>query len=218
MILVGALKVRPRMLGALAAGGAVAAALSFAPQVRLSTALVGGWDVFCAIFLGLTGGSMFGGDTAAIRSRAARDDEGRVTILALVLAACVAAFAGAGLQLHVARAAHGWEQAAHIALAFATVTLSWLTVHMIFAIHYAHGFYTDDGTGDARGLQFPGEEAPDYWDFLHFSLVIGVASQTADVAFTSRRMRRLGTVHGLAAFAFNTVIVALTINLLAGLF
>jgi uncharacterized membrane protein len=65
---------------------------------------------------------------------------------------------------------------------------------------------------------FPGKEAPDYWDFLHFSIVIGVASQTADIAFTDKALRRLGTAHSLFAFAYNTVIVALTINLLAGLF
>ena len=72
--------------------------------------------------------------------------------------------------------------------------------------------------GDAQGLKFPGGEPPDYWDFLHFSVVVGVACQTADVAFTSKRMRRLGTIHGLVAFTFNTVILALTINLLASLF
>jgi uncharacterized membrane protein len=76
----------------------------------------------------------------------------------------------------------------------------------------------DGRPGDAGGLSFPGKGAPDYWDFLHFSIVIGVASQTADIAFTDKGLRRLGTAHSLFAFAFNTVIVALTINLMAGLF
>jgi uncharacterized membrane protein len=102
-----------------------------------------------------------------------------------------------------------------------TVVGSWLMVQMIFALHYAHEYYgvdEDDGAADAEGLRFPGVTAPDYWDFLHFSVVIGVACATADVEFTSKGLRRLGTIHSLVAFAFNTVIVALTINLTAGLF
>ncbi len=67
-------------------------------------------------------------------------------------------------------------------------------------------------------MKFPGEGDPDYWDFLHFSVVIGVASQTADISFESRRLRRIGTVHSLLAFTFNTIVVALTINLWAGIF
>jgi uncharacterized membrane protein len=90
----------------------------------------------------------------------------------------------------------------------------------VFALHYAHEYYDPDENcaGDSKGLAFPGGEPPDYWDFLHFSIIIGVAAQTADIAFTSKGLRRIGTLHSLVAFAFNTVIVALTINLLAGLF
>ena len=79
----------------------------------------------------------------------------------------------------------------------------------------------DDPTGEGDvvgGLLFPGGAEPDAWDFVHFAVVIGVASQTADVAFTAKRLRRIGTVHGLIAFAFNTAVLALTINLVAGLF
>jgi len=110
-------------------------------------------------------------------------------------------------------------------LAFATMALSWLFVHVIFALHYAHEYYAPDPTEDEDyedglrgGLRFPGGQDPDYWDFLHFSAIIGVASQTADIEFTSRTQRRIGTVHCLVSFVFNTVVLALTINLLAGLF
>jgi hypothetical protein len=99
-----------------------------------------------------------------------------------------------------------------------TVGLSWLYVHIIFALHYAHGFYAprDDGKGDQGGLIFPGEEDADYWDFLHFALIIGVACQTADVQISDRGVRRLSSVHSLTAFVFNTVIVALAVNLAVG--
>jgi uncharacterized membrane protein len=106
-----------------------------------------------------------------------------------------------------------------VTLAFVTVALSWFFVQLNFALHYAHAYYTraKAGRSDAGGLVFPGTKAPDYWDFLHFAIIIGVATATADIDITDKGLRRLGTAHSLFAFAFNTVIVALTINLLAGL-
>ena len=105
-------------------------------------------------------------------------------------------------------------------LAFATVAGSWLFVQVMFALHYAHEFFAEDEEEQSHraGLLFPGDEPPDYWDFLHFSIIIGVASQTADIQITSKTLRRLGTAHSLTAFGFNTVVLALTINLLASLF
>ena len=109
-----------------------------------------------------------------------------------------------------------------VGLIAVTVALSWFMVQLIFALHYAHEYYAPDGdlSGEAiaGGLEFPGDEPPDYWDFIHFAMVIGAAAQTADIAFTVKAMRRVGTLHCVFAFAFNTVIVALTINLLASLF
>jgi uncharacterized membrane protein len=105
-------------------------------------------------------------------------------------------------------------------VALVSVISGWLLVHVIFALHYAHLFYARDTTSDTDlgGLLFPGGGAPDYQDFVHFALVIGVAAQTADIAFTDKRQRRLGTLHSLVAFVFNTMVVALAINLAAGLF
>lgn len=95
-----------------------------------------------------------------------------------------------------------------------TVALSWLFTHLIFALHYAHAFYGRDATGkDRGGLIFPGDQPPDYWDFLHFALIIGVASQTADIEIADKGLRRLSTWHSLIAFTFNTVILALAVNL-----
>ena len=73
------------------------------------------------------------------------------------------------------------------------------------------------GGGDRRGLIFPGEEEADYGDFLHFSVIIGVASQTADIQISSRKLRRIATVHSLIAFVFNTVILALAVNMAVSL-
>ena len=103
-------------------------------------------------------------------------------------------------------------------LSLLTVALSWTFIQLTFALHYAHAFYRADvDDQDHGGLIFPGETEPDYWDFLHFSLIIGVASQTADIQIADRKLRRLASVHSLTAFTFNTVILALTVNLMVGL-
>jgi uncharacterized membrane protein len=218
-----AIRSRPRLAASAALGLAVGVGCAlFAKGMRPSTTWIAGWDATCAAYLITLLPGVSGQGPDEIRARAARDDEGRGLILGLVLAASLASLWAMRLELELAKATPlAWDRALHVSVAFATVGLSWLMVQMIFALHYAHAYYTvpDEAAGkDRGGLAFPGGEAPDYWDFVHFSIVIGVAAQTADVAFTSKRLRRLGTVHSLIAFAFNTVVVALTINLLAGLF
>jgi uncharacterized membrane protein len=91
--------------------------------------------------------------------------------------------------------------------------------HASFAFRYAHEYYqTDsDSPGINGGLEFPGETRPDYLDFLYFALVIGMTFQVSDVEISSRPLRRLAMVHGLLSFLFNTIIVALTVNLAAGM-
>jgi uncharacterized membrane protein len=103
-----------------------------------------------------------------------------------------------------------------------TIIASWMLVHTIFAIHYAHEYYQpkqtpNDCDTDSSGLDFPDDIEPDYWDFLYFSFVIGMTSQVSDVQVTSRTMRRLSLIHGILSFFFNTTILAMTINLIAGL-
>lgn len=213
---------RPRLLVALITGIVAGAGLALLePALTLPTAAIMGWDVLCLVYMGSVSLAMYGGKPDSIRARAAREDEGRGVILALVLIAAAVSVAAVGAQLSVARGEHALPKGAHVALAFGTVAVSWMMVQLVFALHYAHEYYDENAAQaglDMQGLAFPGGEAPDYWDFVHFAFVIGVAAQTADIAFTSKELRRIGTVHSLVAFAFNTVIVALTINLLAGLF
>ena len=102
----------------------------------------------------------------------------------------------------------------HVALAASTVVLSWTFLHTIFAVHYAHEYYS----GPDRGLEFPGDEPPDYWDFIYYSFVIGTACATADVNVASKGLRRITTLHCIVAFFFNTTILALTVNIGASFF
>jgi uncharacterized membrane protein len=95
--------------------------------------------------------------------------------------------------------------------------VSWAFVHTIFALHYAHEYYGERGDNAIGGLTFPGRQAPDYWDFLYFSLVIAMTSQVSDVVITSKVIRRIVTVHGALAFFFNVAVFALTVNIVSNL-
>jgi uncharacterized membrane protein len=105
----------------------------------------------------------------------------------------------------------------HISLAGLTVLTSWLFTQTLFALHYAHEFYVTRLRTQREVLNFPGTADPDYGDFLYFACVIGTSGQTADVSFTDSKLRRIGTLHCVLAFLFNTTMLALTINVAASL-
>jgi uncharacterized membrane protein len=185
-----------------------------------------GWDVGVGLFLiDCVFKLMRARSTDDIRKRAAALDEAGLAVLPLALFAALTSIAV--VVGEAVRAAGDTEQAGMAAvLALATVALSWTFVHVMFAFHYAHEFYAPATPGGARGkgkpqdrggLIFPGGEAPDYWDFVHFSMIIGVAQQTADIQISDRNLRRTATVHSVTAFLFNTVIVALTVNMAVSL-
>lgn len=218
---IGPLASRPRLVGAILAGAACAVLLCIVPDtLSAGTRAVVSWDVACVWFVvaGVLG--MVGRKDDDIRARACAQDDGRHLILGIVVICAAASLAAIAMELSLAKNAHGLEKSLRVALAFGTVALSWFVVQLIFAFHYAHEYYTAkaDGDGIQKGLGFPGDEAPDYWDFVYFAVIIGVASQTADVSFTSKPLRRTGHGARRAAFSFNTVVLALTINLLASLF
>jgi uncharacterized membrane protein len=174
-----------------------------------------GWIAGVAVFIAATLTRMaLAQDANAIRRRAAALDQTGGAVLPLSLVAAVASIVvvvGEAVQ-------RGGSPIRDRLLALGTVALSWTFIHLIFTLHYAHAFYQHGDHGkDRGGLIFPGETEPDYWDFLHFALIIGVASQTADVQIADRGIRRLSTVHSLTAFVFNTVILALAVNLAVGL-
>jgi uncharacterized membrane protein len=139
------------------------------------------------------------------------------TVLALCLIAAAAALLTI-VEMRLTKTDQAVGPGVRSLLVVVTVALSWLFVQTVFALDYIHEFFARDAEGrDCGGLAFPGDEAPDFWDFLHFSVIIGATAQTADITIVSKPMRRLVTVHAVIAFSFNAVILALTINLTAGL-
>ena len=113
----------------------------------------------------------------------------------------------------------GMEEAVFLPIIIGGILLSWTLVHTTFCFHYAHLYYDNEkGTiNNAEGLEFPKEKHPDYIDFAYFSFVIGMTFQVSDIEVSARKIRRLALLHGLLSFILNTFVVALTINLIAGL-
>jgi uncharacterized membrane protein len=205
----------PLMLG-VAGGAAVYLALNFItnPFEPLTRALIA-WNAGVLVNLIAIYIQTRGVTVATMAAHAEATDDGRYFVLWGSLLAVVASIAAIILELQ----APGPLKNLNVGFVFFTVALSWLFVHATFAKHYAHEYFGPTGHGDIRkGLLFPGEGDPDFADFFHFALVIGVANQTADIQIAAKPIRRIVTLHGVVAFVFNTVILALTINLAASLF
>lgn len=209
------IRVRPRLATATVLGLSTLLALPGLPEP--TRALVA-WDVGAGLYLALAWAMMLRGSVGEMRRRARLQDDGALAVLGLTLAATVASLAAIVLELVRVADLPAETRTGPLLLVGATILLSWSFVHTAFALHYAHEFYVDRGPGGEPGLEFPGGASPDYSDFLYFSFVIGTTSQTADVSIVSRAMRRLALLHGVVAFAFNTTLLALAINVAAGLF
>jgi uncharacterized membrane protein len=174
-----------------------------------------GWDCGVLIYLALIYSVVRRGDIARLKKRAAEEDESAIVLLLLTFVAAVLSLAALVIELGGSRDAEGLHAAAQMALGMATIVLSWCFVHTEFALHYAHEYYGEGRDRAIGGLKFPGEQQPDYWDFLYFSLVIAMTSQVSDVAITSRSIRGVAAMHGVLSFFFNLGILALTINMLS---
>lgn len=173
-----------------------------------------GWNVAAMVFISISWRRMLRATVADIRRRAEDLDFSDTLVLFLSIAAALASIAGIGLELHSIKSAAPSIALAKAGEAIVTILISWVFLHTLFTIHYAHRFYSEQG----NGLIFPDRiEEPVYWDFLYFSFTIGVAAQTADVAVSSVTMRKITLLHAVLSFLFNTTILALAINVGASL-
>jgi uncharacterized membrane protein len=215
------LRSRPRLLLCAAIG--VGLGLVLPEQMRLATRVLLAWNAAVLVYLAASANLVAGADPMSVRRRANSLDEGRLTILLLAVGVACASMGAIVLELGPVKNMEGWPKAAHLLLTVLTVVDSWTFMHLTFAFHYAHEYYDEcdlhpERKSDIRGgLCFPGDDAPSYVDFLYYSFVIGLASQTADVATTSRPMRMLTALHGTLAFFYNLAIIGLTVNIASGL-
>lgn len=181
-------------------------------HMQLQIALL--WDVFAFTFITTCFIVFFTRSVKQIIAQANKEDGSKPFVLLAVLSSAFASLFMV-LSLTVSTNLPGDQKTLSVILAVIGMIFSWIMVHTIFTFHYAHMYY-DEGS-KAAGLNFPNEKSPDYIDFAYFSFVIGMTFQVSDVSISSRLIRRTALIHGLVAFALNTFVVALTINLIAGL-
>lgn len=174
-----------------------------------------GWSTGAAVYLALAWWLAHRFDAAQVRARARALDQPRPLILVCMVVAVLISCVAIALLLQQVRQLAGWARVAHVALALVSLVGSWLVIHTVYAFHYAHSYYQPDDTPTDGGLQFPGGAEPDYADFMYHAYVIGMTSQVSDVQVCSPAMRRATLMHSVLAFAFNMLLLALSVNVVA---
>lgn len=204
-----------RLLSGLLAGLATAALPL--PLVWQFRGLLG-WSAGVAVYLALAWWLCERFDAERTRERAQAQDEPSVVLFLLMLLAAMACVAAIVVMQQQGKGLTGTERGLHIAVSVVALIASWLFIQTIFAFRYAHRYYQEEQRGEpgGPGLQFPGGLEPDYFDFLYYAHVVGMTSQVSDVQVTSREMRRLTLVHSVLSFGFNMLVLALSINVMAG--
>lgn len=214
MILTQMIKARPRLAISITAGLLAYFYLPLVFTLQFATQVIISWNIGVILYLILTLQMMFTSNHDRMKRRAQTQDEGKFIILILVLLSVTFALGSIVAELTAFKELHGFERYNRVGLVFLTILTSWFFTHIIFALHYAHDYYSTN----TKGLVFPGNEDPDYIDFLYFSCIIGTSAQTADINISSKSLRRTSLVHSVFSFFFNTTILALTINIASGLF
>ena len=177
------------------------------------------WCAGLAVYLGLAWWLCVGFDAARTRARAQAQDEPSAVLFLVLLLANVVCVAAITVLMHQSQDLSGLQRGLHIGLSVLALAASWLFIQTMFTFRYAHRYYLEEkqAESDGAGLKFPGGLDPDYFDFLYYAFVVGMTSQVSDVQVTSREMRRLTMLHGVLSFGFNMLILALSINVVAGL-
>lgn len=191
---------------------AAAVALLLVAGARLASALMFGFDLATLIYLVTLARLFQRASGEQVSRQARRQDTGRRATLAVAVTVSLVVLLALATELRGVRAGG----AAMVGGAALSVVLSWLFMNTMFALHYAHRYYGDGGE-PRGGLQFPGQAAPDYWDFAYFSFVIGMCFQTSDVNVCDRGMRRLTLLHSVVAFFFNVFILAISVSVVGSL-
>ncbi|QYE34143.1 MULTISPECIES: DUF1345 domain-containing protein [Sphingosinicellaceae] len=202
----------------------IVVALATGPVVGPARSVLIGFDAGALLWIILTLRMMWGSKTDTMRARAKENDPDSHILLAIALLIVAVVLVAVTVELVGVSGGHG----SALGVAGGTLLIVWLFSNLLFALHYAHGFYApgdiDDEPGrgdgekqDSGGLEFPGDAMPNYSDFAYFSFVLGMTFQVSDVQITSQSMRRLALGHALAAFLFNIIVVALSVSLIGNM-
>lgn len=185
-------------------------------KLATETPYILSWNVALMVYLGMILYMMIHTDHQQIIKRSKDEYEKKRVMLILVFLASITCVIAIIKELGTASDASGMQMLLHVFITLMTIVNSWLFIHTMFALYYAHFYYHDEHDEDSP-LDFPQESAPDYFDFVYFAFGIGTTGQTSDISFTNKILRRIGTVHSTLSFFFNTAILALMIELAASL-
>jgi uncharacterized membrane protein len=204
-------RLRLRFTVSLAVGLAVGLVVSIASAGILGPLV--GWDAAALVYVSWAWAVMWPSDPRATGDLAVREDPGRATMDVILLAASVTSLASVGSVI-AAGASHGpvSPKVAGV-LGVASVVLSWFLVHTVFTARYARLYYT----GPVGGISFNEDDPPQYTDFAYLAFTIGMTYQVSDTNLQDRSIRRTALRHGMLSYLFGAVILATTVNLLAGL-
>jgi uncharacterized membrane protein len=179
------------------------------------------WDGFALASIVMSWVVICTQDPYDVRRNARLQDSSATFLFTLVITAATASLLAVGLILGSAKGLTSTQLGWHVALSVSAVVFSWILVHTLFTLRYAHLYFWDarkiEREAITGGLIFPGNDSPDYLDFAYFSFVIGMTCQVSDVQIGCSRLRRPALVHGLISFAFNTAILAMFVNIIASL-
>lgn len=188
-------------------------------KLELVLAVILGWNSFTLFMVIISWITFFSTSSRQLAISANVQDESRYVIFIIVIiSVAIMLFGTFALIQNTEDGLMG--RGLHIATTLTSVFLSWCLLHTMYTLRYAHLYYSesmDNPTSHPCGLAFPKNTNPDYLDFAYFPFVIGMTFQVSDVQITSSEIRRFALLHGLISFVFNTIIVALTINIIAGL-
>lgn len=203
---------RARVATSAVCGVLVAATAAFVTVWQL--VVLAGWIVTAAVLLvwvWLDIGRLDASTTARV---ATREDDSRAASRSVLVASSVLSLAAIVAALHRASSSSSGLDAALTTASLVAVVVSWLVVNTVFVLHYAHLYYDGEAVG---GVSFPGDQAPRYRDFAYLGFTVGMTFQVSDTAITDSTLRATVLRHALLSFVFSIAIIAMTINVVAGL-
>jgi uncharacterized membrane protein len=192
-------------------GVIVGVALAF--WMPWQASLLAAFDASAFVFVAAAWIGVYRLDGEATRDKANGEDSSAAVVGTVVVLTCVVALVAELLGLVKAEQIDGGAKATVIVLSVLAAVVGWATVHTVYALHYARVYYDED----TRGIDFNGDDHPDYLDFAYFAITVGMTYQVSDTDISDRRIRRVVLRHALVSFLFGTVIIGTTINVMGGL-
>ncbi|WP_343559462.1 DUF1345 domain-containing protein [Sphingobacterium sp.] len=172
------------------------------------------WFGFCVSYILLSWYTFYTMPVSSITKKAQQEDGSRLFVSLFIILVTISCFISV-LMIIISSKSKQLDDSYIIAICMLAMVASWCLVHTIYTFHYARLYY--ENGSDGSGLEFPGNDKPDYLDFAYFSFVMGCTFQVSDVGISSKKIRRIVLFHGLLSFTLNTFVVALTINIISGL-